>query len=719
MRLGATKASYRSTLARELAIVAAFTLLTLVATYPLVLRLATHTPGDGVDDHVFQWNDGYAARLLRGDEPFLATKGLFHPGGVSLLLHTHTLPNGIAAALLAPLLGRTAAHDVVLLATFVLSGWGATLFVRSATRASVEVAFVAGLVFAFLPYRFAHLLGHGNLVSTHPLPFFAWALASGLAKDDRRGQLRWGALAATFFGLQIWSDYALGLFGALFATVLVVAALAQRRRVRTIDGLRGPFLLALVLGSAVWVAPLAVCAIRDAAAGVRPTMQNIGSERFYGDLRAYVRPSYLHPWLGAFAHSRELEQVVTLGYVASLLVLAGAFLEVRARRFALVVAALLFFALSLGPEVRWNGESLGPRTPYAILQRTPVLASLRAPGRFVVGVALAGTALAAVALVAITARLPNARGRRLLLATVGGLVFFEGLAIPFPTAEAVRSSVLERLRADEAGSRGAVLEVPLLLRDGYTVVGVEDHRLHSAQVIHERPRLGGMVARLDPSVVARQRSLPFVDVLLAAQTFGPVGFDDAARARACDLVRVAGISSVLVAPSFRGSRAHMLVTASLPTRLLGDDGLWVAYAIDADACARFPLVPLHHGVDAAFVSLGAGFSTPERPVPGGEAFVWGGPDAELTLSAPRMSHVDLGGRLIPEVVGRARVRVYDGDRLVGESAPGAERAWYPVDLDPPRDHVTFRIATSGSFQPPGDGRTLSFALEQVWVRAAP
>ena len=54
-----------------------------------------------------------------------------------------------------------------------------------------------------------------------------------------------------------------------------------------------------------------------------------------------------------------------------------------------------------------------------------------------------------------------------------------------------------------APKRGAVLELPTGLRDGFGGRGQLDHRLLAHQLAHQRPVAGGFVARLSPDVTKR------------------------------------------------------------------------------------------------------------------------------------------------------------------------------------------------------------------------
>jgi len=80
-----------------------------------------------------------------------------------------------------PILG----YNSAMLLSFVLSGLGVYLWVRRLTR-DQAAAFVAGVLFAFVPYRISHFCGHLNLAGTQWFPFYLMALHDCLQPARQR-----------------------------------------------------------------------------------------------------------------------------------------------------------------------------------------------------------------------------------------------------------------------------------------------------------------------------------------------------------------------------------------------------------------------------------------------------------------------------------------------------------------------------------------------------
>ena len=111
---------------RHLTVLAIYTLLSLLLTLPLALRLTTHVPGDGIDDPALAWNLWWLKHSLidRQINPF-ASQWMFYPIGINLAFYTLTIWNGLLSIPLQTAFSVVVASNLLLLSSFVLSGYGA------------------------------------------------------------------------------------------------------------------------------------------------------------------------------------------------------------------------------------------------------------------------------------------------------------------------------------------------------------------------------------------------------------------------------------------------------------------------------------------------------------------------------------------------------------------------------------------------------------------
>ena len=225
---------HRSAGARtHLYVIAAYALLALVLTYPLALNYATAIPGDGFDGLQNYWNLWWVRRALLdlNVSPFF-TRELFYPNGASLYFHTLNIFNGLVSLPVQLLAGLAAAYNTTVLFTFVASGYGTFLLARRmlgrlgrADDRSNLIAFAGGFIFAFAPFRFAHLLGHMQVLSTEWIPFF---VLSFLQLPERRGSpWRRALLPAFFLVLNALCDWYYVLYLLIFCALVGGVALAK------------------------------------------------------------------------------------------------------------------------------------------------------------------------------------------------------------------------------------------------------------------------------------------------------------------------------------------------------------------------------------------------------------------------------------------------------------------------------------------------------------
>lgn len=172
-----------------------------------------------------------------------------------------------------------------------------------------------------------------------------------------------------------------------------------------------------------------------------------------------------------------------------------------------LVAAIVFFLIALGPFLRVGGFDTGLPLPHAVLRYLPVLSNARIPGRAFVMVQLSVAMLTAFALAQKTyrMRLKGALVIAVLVETLPSPVPLYSL----PSLDAVDSELLS------ATGTGAVAELPTGLRDGFGEVGRFDHRALVHQTMHQRPLVGGFVARLSGRVREEYLATPLLATLLS------------------------------------------------------------------------------------------------------------------------------------------------------------------------------------------------------------
>src|SRR4051794_25329990 len=204
-----------------------FAVLTAILTYPQIrgLRDAVHDDGDPL---LNAWALAWVAHQLPRAPAHLFDANIFYPERRTLAFsETLIVPAAVAAPLHWIGVGPLLVYNIVFLSGFIVSGAGTALLVRSLTGNAAAGA-IAGLVFAFLPYRIDHY-PHLQLQQTQCLPFAFWAFHRLL----RSGRVRDGVLFGAFTAGQVLSCMYYGLFLVPYMTVVCGILLLARSAIGT------------------------------------------------------------------------------------------------------------------------------------------------------------------------------------------------------------------------------------------------------------------------------------------------------------------------------------------------------------------------------------------------------------------------------------------------------------------------------------------------------
>jgi hypothetical protein len=493
---------------REVLCLGAYALLTLVATYPLILHVGDAIPGSG-DAYQFYWNLWWVRRamLQLHANPYVIGD-VFYPYGAHLYFHGLNLLQGTLALPITLGLGLPAAYNSLVLLSFTLSGYGTYRLALHVLAHDVDrdevakhpgparlAAFVGGAAFAFSSYRFVHLLGHLDLLSTQWLPLFVLFLLKTRREPGWWNPFWCGLfLAATTLTS---SYYALFLF--VFLAFFVASVLAHRG-----PGWRGALTrLAVALGVfATLVLPLLVAMLSRGVTEGRTSNPAYDLDRFSADLLAFVVPSTLHPvWGSSVApaygvmarNGSRLEAVMYVGVVPLLLAVAAVrAIGTRAWGFWLGGCAL-FTVLALGPVPHVGGRTVVPGLsmlmPYRLLSRLPYGDIPRVPARFVVMTTLCLSMVSAGGAWTLLRRLERRRALGAALA-LAGLILFENAGWPVPLGDLHVPPFYDRLAREPV--RAGVIEAPI--PDDPAVFP----RRMLWQTVHGQPVFGGYLSRSLP-----------------------------------------------------------------------------------------------------------------------------------------------------------------------------------------------------------------------------
>lgn len=650
----------RSPAQRHALILLSYGLLSLFFTYPLVFRLTTHVPGDGIDDPALAWNLWWVrfSIIERHANPF-DCRWLFWPIGINLAFYTLTVLNGLLSVPLQLVFEIVPASNALLLLSFTLSGYGAFLLARQVWAPRQKrgsnfwaAAWLAGLIYAFAANKlFYAALGQFNIASSQWIPFCALYL---WRTGQPRGHLRDAVLAGLFLGLQAWAE---ATFASFLLILIALYALWQAIE-HPWRGWPAQFgrLACLVIVFAATIAPMLANMLPDLRVeGDFFTSGGGFADVFSADLAGYLVPPMHHPLLGQlvnrmpFPHDKG--QHVYLGYGVMALAVLG--LWARPRRIAAFwgATALAFWLLTLGPTLRLMGQDTGWPGPFALVDRLPFFKGNRYPSRYVVMLLLSVSMLAAPGLTILHRRLPALRPTALL--GMASLLFtLEHIAVPLPLSDLRVPAIYRQITAEVDPTPGAVMELPLGWRNGARVTGKKDVIIMFEQwyqTVHHRPILGGNTSRNPEFKFQYFSEAPLLDRLIAMVNAADAPLHQALRdqlvqiqaemetatpeqialyrQQVAQVLRILNIAYVVIHREHVPVELEQYVARTFPVELIAEEDDLALYRVDPlTAIGERGPDPLAQEIELAselgHLLLGEGWSQPSRSVDMSASSVW-------------------------------------------------------------------------------------------------
>jgi hypothetical protein len=403
---------WRSLTWRDALAMLSFVAVSLFVTAPLWLNLDHELRDDPQDQAFFEWMLAHGARVLTdGAYPFFSDR-MNYPDGVNMMANTSVLAVSLPMTPITLMFGPHVSFNVFLTLALAVTGISWYLVLSRVFVASRLAAWVGALFCTFAPSMISHAGGHPNIVSQFLVPLIIWrCLALRVpGRTVRNGLILAGLLIwQAFINLEILFMTAVGL--GIFCAVLAIS------RRRTHRGEVQTFLRGLGVTAAVTLAALAYpLAVQffgpQSYHGLPEFVRNFGAD--LGSFTAYASRSVAGNSLTAERLAQNpAEENAFFGWGMVILFL-GLVVWMRRRVAVLTMAgvALLFAAMSLGPQIFLNGINTGIPGIWAVLHSVPVLNSA-VPTRWamaiapVVGIVLALGCQRAIDLVRAQ---PSARG---------------------------------------------------------------------------------------------------------------------------------------------------------------------------------------------------------------------------------------------------------------------------------------------------------------------
>jgi len=499
-------------------------------TWPLVTHLNSLVPGVGNDmgdTFQFLWDMWWVKRAMLDGLNLFHTDYLFYPNGASLVYHTLITGQSILSVPWQSVLPLVAIFNGFYLLFFWLSAmftfWLARLYWKNDWA-----AFVAGLIFAFSPYFFAHSLGHFNLTAIWVFP----ATIYMIKKHDLTNHLWWLVGAAMIVSFTLLNDY------QYFIFLVLLIALYYLYEIITSRNLINGIVRLVLIGSVVFLIGFPV--IWYGLSTVQNYLPSaLLSEVNYwsADLISFFVPSWLHPFWGGVAEyyalaglKQNVESVVYVGWTVIGLMVAGIIIgtdtgDKKNIRFW-QISLIIFGLLALGPFLKIFGQSefaisdmkFNVVLPYIIFFKIPMMTIARVPARFYVLLSLSLALLAAYVLQRMLRWFDGWTGiwsfswKLVLTIFFSVLILTEYIALPFRLQEVSIPPVYAQIKMDP--EQFTLLELPLWWTSGHRVEGNPVTIIEYYQTFHEKRILNGSVSRVPDALFDYYLDFPGIKYLI-------------------------------------------------------------------------------------------------------------------------------------------------------------------------------------------------------------
>ncbi len=200
-----------------------FTFATILMTWPSAAHAASATPV-GFDPFLQIWLSEWIQHALATDPTRLFASNMFFPFSQTLAYTDANIPGALVALPIRVLTGDPILTNTILvLASFLLAGLGVFLVVRYVTG-NQAAGVIAGLAYAFLPYRMIHLW-HLNWLEGALLPWFILALLRLLDRPLATRAIVTGVMAAVLTLISFYFAPQLAL-----VSVIIISSIWVSRR---------------------------------------------------------------------------------------------------------------------------------------------------------------------------------------------------------------------------------------------------------------------------------------------------------------------------------------------------------------------------------------------------------------------------------------------------------------------------------------------------------
>ncbi len=493
--------SIKQKIIETIVVIALFTALTLVLTYPGIINISTHFMCDGGDGFQNMWNMWWLKTSLIDlhTNPYY-TKYLHYPNGISLLFQTFNSFNGLISIPLQYLFNMETTYNLVVIFSFIMSGISMYILARYLTKSRLA-AFIAGCIYTFCPFHFAHGLGHLQLIAMEWVPLYVLFMIKTHRESGRKN----GFLAGIFLILTTLCSWYYLIYSAFITLIYLIYNIVKDRKSILNRSFIANFVI-LCLTFFIIMSPLFGSMLY-----AKFTQNFVGEhnpEEWSADLVSFFVPSEISTYGEAWFSSvwvkwvgNTAENSNYIGYIVLALSII-ALIKAKESRFW-SITALFAFIMALGPYLRIMGKQYrSVPLPYLLFHKyLPLFSFTGVPERFDFMFKFSLAIMSGFAVAWIYNKINIKKFKAVFAIAVSVLVIMEYLAVPYVQTQIEVSPFYHQLAKD---------------RETYGVIDIPSgsSTLYLA-TIHRRYLVGGYVSRPSESVLRFLEVTPVIKDLMS------------------------------------------------------------------------------------------------------------------------------------------------------------------------------------------------------------
>ncbi|MBU0619016.1 hypothetical protein KKD62_02145 [Patescibacteria group bacterium] len=482
--------------------------------------------------------------ILKGKNPFIINKSILYPFETNFSLNDHAITNLPFLLVLRPFFNIHQATLIIVLINLFLSSIFMYLLIKK-LRVSRLLALIASLIFTYTPFISHRMLGHYTYTLLYLFPLQMLMILNFFQAKQKKTKtylsLGLGFILAFTFLANFY--YFLSSLLAIFIGLIWFIFWQRKTLVRLIKThfLYLPFsFLSFILLLFPWLIsaiPLIV------SGGLHKTPGFGGAITLSADAVNFFTPSEYNPfyyWLFSKLLNKPLVPAryvsfffhgwQSFAYPGIIIIAIYLYLLFFRKKLPKKIyqqikpyffISIFFILLIMGPFLkianRWfislEGINVYFPLPFILLQAIPGLSSVRAPTRFMAMFIFLATIVAATIINYQISKVP--RKKRLIIVGLFLLIFFfdQFYTVPSRPPINIPLKAYEYIKNDPEVT--TVLEIPFAIRDGLQYLGfVHGISIMRGALIHQKPVIGGYLARVNPAIFNYYKNLPFISHIL-------------------------------------------------------------------------------------------------------------------------------------------------------------------------------------------------------------